>query len=104
MAFVKERFGDAGLYPVAVIGGLTDMDAIALSTSNLAADERLVATTAGKVILVAELSNLAFKGACAAVVGAAALRSRVALYLGPSIAGGVAILFAWPWQAIASGL
>jgi uncharacterized membrane protein (DUF4010 family) len=104
VAFVKERFGDAGLYPVGVISGLTDMDAIALSTANLAADERLAATTAGKVILVAELSNLAFKGACAVVVGAAALRARVALYLGLGIAGGVAILFVWPWQAMAAGL
>ena len=96
VAFVKQRFGDAALYPVAVISGLTDMDAIALSTANLAAGERLDATTAAKVILVAELSNLAFKGACAAVVGTAALRAQVALYLGLSVAGGVAILLAWP--------
>jgi len=105
IAFAKDRFGTAGLYPLAVISGLTDMDAIALSTANLAADRRLDAVTAAKVILVAQLSNLAFKCACAILVGAAALRAPVALYLGLSIAGGVAILLAWPWPATgAAGL
>ena len=102
MAFVKERFGDAGLYPVAVISGLTDMDAITLSTANLAADRRLDVAAAAKAILVAQLSNLAFKSASAIVVGAATLRAPIALYLGLSIAGGVAILLAWPWHATAA--
>jgi len=100
VAIVKQRFGDAGLYPVALLSGLADMDAIALSTANLAADGRVDATVAGKVILVAGLANLAFKGACALVVGAAALRTRVALYLGLAIAGGVALLIAWPWPVL----
>ncbi len=99
VAFVKDRFGDAGLYPVAAVSGLTDMDAIALSTANLAADKRLGGDTAAQVILVAQLSNLAFKSVSAMVVGAATLRAPVALYLGLSIAGGVAILLAWPWHA-----
>jgi len=102
VAFVKERFGDAGLYPVAVISGLTDMDAITLSTANLAADRRLDVAAAAKAILVAQLSNLAFKSASAIVVGAATLRAPIALYLGLSIAGGVAILLAWPWHATAA--
>ncbi|HEY9024183.1 MAG TPA: MgtC/SapB family protein, partial [Burkholderiaceae bacterium] len=97
VAFVKQRFGDAGLYPVAVISGLTDMDAIALSTANLAAGGRLAVATAGELILVAELSNLAFKAGSAMVVGAAALRTRIAFYFGLAIAGGAAILLFWPW-------
>ncbi|HEY2976530.1 MAG TPA: DUF4010 domain-containing protein, partial [Burkholderiaceae bacterium] len=84
VAFVKERFGAAGLYPVAVISGLSDMDAIALSATNLAAGGRLDAATAAKVILVAQLSNLAFKSACSIAVGAPTLRAPVALYLGLS--------------------
>lgn len=99
VAFVKDRFGDAGLYPVAVASGLTDMDAIALSAANLASDGKLDAVRAGKVILVALLSNLAFKGASAMVVGSAALRLPVALYLGLAMAAGAGLLVAWPWQA-----
>jgi len=96
VAFAKDRFGDAGLYPVALISGLTDVDAITLSTANLAAQGKLEAATTWRLILVAALANLAFKGACALVLGSAALRRPILLLLGLALAGGVAILLLWP--------
>lgn len=95
VAFAKSRFGAAGLYPVAVVSGMTDMDAITLSTSNLAAQGRFEAQTAWRVILLAALANLAFKGACACVLGSSALRTRIVILFGLALAGGAGILLLW---------
>ena len=96
VAFVKDRFGDAGLYPVAVVSGLTDMDAITLSTANLARAGRLDVDTTWRLILIAALSNTVFKGVAAVVLGSSALRARIVVLFGLAIAGGVAILLLWP--------
>jgi uncharacterized membrane protein (DUF4010 family) len=95
VAFVKNRFGNTGLYPVAIVSGLTDMDAITLSTANLTRTGRLDAATAWRLILLAALSNLVFKGAWAVILGSPALRRRIALFFGLALAGGVAILLLW---------
>ncbi|NML17792.1 MgtC/SapB family protein [Azohydromonas sp. G-1-1-14] len=92
VAFVKERFGDAALYPVALLSGLTDVDAITLSTLNLAQAGRLEAEVTSRLILLAVLANIAFKGGCALLLGSPALRPRIALYFGLALAGGAALL------------
>lgn len=96
VAFVKERFGDAGLYPVALLSGLTDVDAITLSTASLAAQGRLETGVTARLVLLAVLANIAFKGGCALVLGSAALRRLLGLYFGLTLAGGAAILLLWP--------
>jgi uncharacterized membrane protein (DUF4010 family) len=96
VAFVKERFGDAGLYPVAVVSGLTDMDAITLSTANLAKAGRLDVNTTWRLILLAALSNTVFKGIAAIALGSSALRARIVVLFGLALAGGAAILLLWP--------
>lgn len=96
VAFAKHYLGDAALYPVAAVSGLTDVDAVTLSTANLSVRERIEPSTAWRLILVAALSNLMFKGASAIVLGSPALRRRIATLFGLAIAGGVVILFAWP--------
>lgn len=96
VAVAQHRYGDAGMYPVAVISGMTDTDAITLSTSNLAAQGRLGAPTAWRLILLAVLANIAFKGACACVLGSAGLRRRIVVLFGLALAGGAAILRFWP--------
>jgi uncharacterized membrane protein (DUF4010 family) len=95
VAFVKEHFGDAGLYPVALLSGLTDVDAITLSTANLAAADRLEARVTARLVLLAVLANIAFKAGCALVLGSPALRRRVGVYFGLALAGGAAILAVW---------
>ena len=69
IAIVKDYYGNEGLYVVSVISGLTDMDAITLSLSNMMGDGRIDATSGGKFILVASLSNLVFKGGMVALFG-----------------------------------
>lgn len=95
VAFAKSRFGTAGLYPVAVISGMTDMDAITLSTSNLAARGRLDPQIAWRLILLAALANIVFKGSCACVLGSPGLRVRIAVLFGFALAGGAGILLLW---------
>ena len=95
-AAAKNYFGSSGLYIVAVISGLTDVDAITLSTSRLLNQESIQVTTAWKVILIAALSNIAFKGILAGVLGSKSLFMRVALLFGISIVAGVLILWWWP--------
>lgn len=95
VAFVKERFGDVGLYPVALLSGLTDVDAITLSSVNLAAQGRLDTGVTARLVLLAVLANIAFKGGCALLLGSPALRRHVGIYFGLALAGGAAILAAW---------
>lgn len=92
VAAAKARFGDRGLYAIAVLSGLTDMDAITLSTARLAQRGELDGTVAGRVILVASMANLLFKAGAVAVLGSRALARRVALLFGTACAAGALLL------------
>jgi uncharacterized membrane protein (DUF4010 family) len=96
VAAAKEHLGDAGLYAVAALSGLTDIDAITLSVANLAEAGRVDTGTSWRAILLATLSNLGFKGALAFVLGGPALAVRIVPLFGASLAAGTAILLAWP--------
>lgn len=92
VAAARDLVGDRGLYTVAVISGLTDVDAITLSTSNLVSADRLDEDTGWRIILVAALANLVFKGGIVAFLGAAALLRRIALLFGFVLAAGISVL------------
>jgi len=96
VAFAKDQFGDAGMYVVAALSGLTDMDAITLSTANLITDDKLDVNTGWRLILVGALSNMVFKGTVVSVLGTFALFRRVALRFLITIAIGAAIILLWP--------
>ncbi len=96
VAFAKEQFGDRGLYVVAALSGLTDMDAITLSTVQLIQTGGLEASTGWRLILVGALANLVFKAGIVAMAGSARLARRVALSFGAALLCGAAILALWP--------
>jgi uncharacterized membrane protein (DUF4010 family) len=96
VAFARDRFGAAGLYLVAGLSGLTDMDAITLSTSRLVQASQLDPDTGWRAILLASMSNLGFKAGIVAVLGSRALLGRIALMFGSVMAGGGLILWLWP--------
>jgi uncharacterized membrane protein (DUF4010 family) len=96
VAAAKQYFGSAGLYLVAVISGLTDLDAITLSTGQLANSDKIEANIAWRVILVALLSNLLFKFGIVAALGPMSLTKRVGLATAAAVAAGVGILLLWP--------
>jgi uncharacterized membrane protein (DUF4010 family) len=96
VAFARDRFGTAGLYIVAAISGLTDVDAITLSTSRLVQGGRLDPDTGWRAILLASMSNLGFKAGIVAALGSKALLGRIALLFGAAMVGGGLILWLWP--------
>ena len=96
VALAKEHFGNTGLYTVAAISGLTDMDAITLSTSRLVNTGNVDPGTGWRVILLGGLANLVFKAGLALSLGAQGFRRPVLAGFTASLAGGVAILLLWP--------
>jgi uncharacterized membrane protein (DUF4010 family) len=66
--------GDAGLYLAGAIAGLTDVDAIALSMSQLALADAANAEPASRTIVIAVASNTLFKAGMVAFLAAPALR------------------------------
>jgi uncharacterized membrane protein (DUF4010 family) len=96
VAVAKQHFGSAGLYVVAIISGLTDLDAITLSTAQLANSKKVEPTVAWHVILIAVLSNLVFKFGIVAALGPARLTKRVGMAFGAALIAGLGILLLWP--------
>ncbi len=99
----ERHLGRSGLYGVAVLSGLTDMDAITLSTSQLVRSERLSVAQGWRLVLTASLANLTFKGGVAWVLGGRRLGLRVTLVFGVVLAVGVAMLLLWPDGGMAGG-
>jgi uncharacterized membrane protein (DUF4010 family) len=95
-AAAKDYFGDRALYAVAFVSGFVDVDAITLSTAQLAAHGRLEPDTAWRVILIATLSNLVFKTGIATAIGSTRLLARLAIPMGAALAGGIGVLLLWP--------
>jgi uncharacterized membrane protein (DUF4010 family) len=95
-AAAKDHLGDKGLFLVAFVSGLTDVDAITLSTAKMVATGRLVPHTGWRLILLAALSNLAFKGVLVAWLGTRQLLLRVAFLFGLAITGGLLVFWLWP--------
>ncbi len=96
VAAAKEFFGDQGLYVVAALSGLTDMDAITLSTARLIEAERLDIDTGWRMMMVGAMSNILFKAGAVAILGNSRLFYRVALLFGIVLAGGAALVLFWP--------
>jgi uncharacterized membrane protein (DUF4010 family) len=96
VAVAKEHFGSAGLYVVAVISGLTDLDAITLSTGQLAGSKMIDTLIAWRVILIAVMSNFLFKFGIVAALGSQGLTQRIGCAFAVALAAGGAILLLWP--------
>jgi uncharacterized membrane protein (DUF4010 family) len=79
VAWARDAIGDSGLDYVAIVAGLTDVDAITLSTAKMASLGQLDPGRAWRMILIAFISNLAFKIGIVAVLGSGRLLLRVAI-------------------------
>jgi uncharacterized membrane protein (DUF4010 family) len=102
VAATQHYFGGSALYAVAIFSGLTDLDAITLSTANLVEQQQLEASLGWRLILVAVLANLAFKGGIVAVLGHRRLALRTALLFAAAIVGGLLIVWLWPADWVVS--
>jgi uncharacterized membrane protein (DUF4010 family) len=96
VAAAREHFGPSGLYIAAALSGLTDMDAITLSTSRLVSSGHLEAATGWRMILTGGLANVVLKGVLVTALGERAFVRPALTGLGAAMAGGAAILLLWP--------
>lgn len=95
LAAAQRGFGEAGTYAVSALSGLTDMNAITLSTARLVATERLAAASGTDMIVIAYLANLLAKGILAAVVGTRQLARMIALAFACTFVVGIVVVLAF---------
>jgi len=81
-------FGGAGILIVSFVSGLTDLDAIALSLSNLLRDAQVSLGLAAQAIVLAAVANSLLKAALAATLGSPELRRKTLYLLGTTAALG----------------
>ena len=95
-AFVRDKFGNEALYLVSIVSGLTDLDAITLSTAKMTEQKSIEASLGWRLILVATLANLVFKGGMAIVMGNRQLGKLVGSLFAILIITGILIILFWP--------
>jgi uncharacterized membrane protein (DUF4010 family) len=95
VAASQELFGAVGLFGAAALSGLTDIDAITLSTSRLVATGVIKPATGWRLIMVAALSNMVFKLALTASLGGRALARRLAPFFALAMAAGLGMIALW---------
>ena len=95
VAAAQELLGDVGLYATAFVSGLTDIDAITLSTSRLVDTEVIDPSTGWRVIVVAAMSNMVFKLGMAASLGSAVMARRLGALFAIAVAVGVGLVLLW---------
>ncbi|MDZ7749655.1 MAG: MgtC/SapB family protein [Halofilum sp. (in: g-proteobacteria)] len=78
MAAANELLPDDALFAVALVSGLTNMDAVTLSTSQLVSDGTVSDDKGWRLILTAFVSNTLFKFGIACTLGHAELRRNLA--------------------------
>jgi uncharacterized membrane protein (DUF4010 family) len=91
-AALSDWIGLGGLYLVSLVSGLTDVDAITLTTLRLFTREELSATLAVNVVVIAVLSNMVFKSALALLIGGAAMARHAIAGMG---AISIGLILAW---------
>lgn len=92
VSYASERLSQSWLYAIAMVSGLTDVDAIALSMSKMVADGGLEADMAWRLVLIAVLANLVFKAGIAVVLGGLRMLRELAWLFGVQLALGVVLL------------
>jgi len=88
----QQQFGDSGIYAVAAISGITDVDAITLSLSRMAASG-LNPDVAVMAIVIAASVNTLVKGLLVTVICGRAMAVRVMLTFFAAIAAGAATIY-----------
>ncbi|HET6629556.1 MAG TPA: MgtC/SapB family protein [Woeseiaceae bacterium] len=87
---IKRNFGDAGIYTMAALAGLVDVDAISLSLAR-AATQDLDSVTAQRGIVIALLVNTTSKAVLAALLGGPAIARTATAALGMALVAGAAV-------------
>ena len=91
-AWLSDWLGTRGLYAVALLSGLTDVDAITLSSMRLHNLDKLSVSVLVNVITLATLANLGFKSALALIIGGWPMARHAIAGMG---AAGLGLVLAW---------
>jgi uncharacterized membrane protein (DUF4010 family) len=91
-AWLSDWLGARGLYAVTLVSGLTDVDAITLSSLRLHSLDKLSVPGVVNVVTLAILANLTFKSAMALVIGGWQMARHAAAGMG---AIGLGLVIAW---------
>lgn len=92
-AFAADRIGEAGLFTVAFVSGLADVDAMTVSAARGAVSGALAPVAAANAILIAIAANGVSKGAMALSVGAKGVGAPVIGAFAAMALAGAAVLF-----------
>lgn len=95
-AGARENLGTSGLFGVAAISGLTDMDAITISCARMADAGRITPTQAWQAVVVAVISNTIFKLGVIVVLGCPGLAKKISPLVGIKVLAATMVL--WLWQ------
>jgi len=95
VAAAEDLLGSPGLFITAAVSGLTDIDAITLSTSRLVRTDVISPTTGWRLIVVAAMSNIAFKYSLAASLGSREMSKRLGVLFAIAIAVGLGLIAFW---------
>jgi uncharacterized membrane protein (DUF4010 family) len=85
---LRRALGDAGVYTVAAIAALLDVDAVSLAMAEDAARGMLAPATAARAIALAALVNTAVKAVLAAALGGLPMLRSASLVLAAALAAG----------------
>lgn len=96
---LKAWTGDAGLYILSFVSGLSDVDAILLSLGSMWSDDEIVATVATFGMVIAVVTNTLVKPALIAIVGARRMALHTLLPLLAASAAAVLGVFLPNWLA-----
>lgn len=96
VAFAKQKFGESALYAVAAISGLTDMDAITLSSSRMVAAKQIPPETGWRLVMIGGMANLVLKGGIVATLGHRKMSLPTLAGFAAAIAAGGVMLVFWP--------
>jgi uncharacterized membrane protein (DUF4010 family) len=94
LAAAQQYWHGRGLYAVAFFSGLTEMDAVTLSTARLSLTDPMVAADGWRMLVVAAMANLVSKAGIAGLLGGWRFFCRITLLFAVPMLGGAALL-AW---------
>lgn len=86
-SWMNDVFAETGVYLVAFISGLTDLDAITISNLKLVSTQTLSVEVATIAVIIAYVANIIFKYTLVLTVGARAIRLPVAIGFGMFLTG-----------------
>lgn len=81
----NDKFGGAGVYWASFFSGLTDLDAISLSLSQLHSANHIIAREAARAVLIAAGANSLLKAVLAVSLGASSMRRPIVIVLGATV-------------------